>query len=172
MVFGLRAPVTALSGNHRITRFWWLDMHIRQGVFAIEDDSGNYNSTGLIIVPTKDYIITVRRADDDGDGTYQFYSRTERLDNGVVTNGTAVPIGRDVSIQYSYYLSLANEHFLDKTGILAYMIFFLGGADGTNVAEAETWIRNKYNGTSTERSSETASGEDATFFLELDITQG
>ena len=43
---------------------------------------------------------------------------------------------------------------------------------GTHVAEAETWIRNKYNGTSTASSSETASGEDATFFVELDITQG
>ena len=71
-----------------------------------------------------------------------------------------------------HYLSKANEHFLDKTGILSYFIFFLGGDDGTHVAEAETWIRNKYNGTSTESSSENGSGEDATFFLELDITQG
>ena len=67
MVFGLRAPRHG-AGNHRVTRFWWLDMHIRQGVFAIEDDSGNYNSTGLIIVPTKDYIITVRRVDTNGNG--------------------------------------------------------------------------------------------------------
>ena len=139
---------------------------------AFEDAAGNRQSTGLTIVPTKDYIITVRRADDDGDGVYQFYSRSERLDNGVISNGTSVPIGRPVSQQYAYYLSLANEHFLDKTGTLAYLIFFLGGNDGTHVAEAETWIRNKYNGTSTASSSETASGEDATFFVELDITQG
>ena len=172
MVFGIRAPDSALTGVHRITRFWWLDMFIDQGVFAIEDSNGNRNSTGLTIVPTKDYIITVRRADDDGDGVYQFYSRSERLDNNVISNGNSVPIGRPVNQQYAYYLSLANEHFLDKTGILAYVIFFLGGNDGTHVAESETWIRNKYNGTSTASSSETASGEDATFFVELDITQG
>jgi hypothetical protein len=170
--FGFKAPATALSGQHRITRFWWLDMWIDQGVFAIEDVNGTKQSTGLVIVPTKDYIISVRRADDDGDGVYQFYARSERLDNNVITNGTSVAIGRPVSQQYAYYLSLSNEHFLDKTGTLAYLIFFLGGNDGTHLAECETWIRNKYDGTSTASSSETASGEDATFFVELDITQG
>jgi hypothetical protein len=147
-------------------------MWIDQGVFAIEDVNGTKQSTGLVIVPTKDYIISVRRADDDGDGVYQFYARSERLDNNVITNGTSVAIGRPVSQQYAYYLSLSNEHFLDKTGTLAYLIFFLGGNDGTHLAECETWIRNKYDGTSTASSSETASGEDATFFVELDITQG
>ena len=79
-------------------------------------------------------------------------------------------IGKPVNQQQAYYLSKANEHFLDKTGTLSYLIFFLGGDDGTHVAEAETWIRNKYEGTSTASSSETASGEDAQFFLELDVT--
>ena len=172
LVFGFKAPASALTGVHRITRFWWLDMFIDQGVFAIEDAAGNRQSTGLTIVPTKDYIITVRRADDDGDGVYQFYSRSERLDNNVVSNGTSVGIGRPVSQQYAYYLSLANEHFLDKTGVLSYLIFFLGGNDSTNVAECETWIRNKYNGTSTSESGETVSvNQDATFFVSLDVKQ-
>ena len=172
IVFGFKAPATALSGSHRITRFWWLDMWINQGDFAIEDVNGTKQNTGLTIVPTKDYIITVRRADDDGDGVYQFYARSERLDNNVVTNGTPVAIGKPVNQQYAYYLSLSNEHFLDKTGVLSYLIFFLGGNDNTNVAEAETWIRNKYNGTSTSASGETVSvNQEATFFVSLDVKQ-
>jgi len=172
IVFGFRAPVSALSGTSRIFDFWWIDVYTEQGVFAIKDVNGTRNSTGLVVIPGKDYIVTIRRADDDGDGTYLFYSRAERLDTSTVSTGTPLPIGKAVNQQQAYYLSKANEHFLDKTGILSYFIFFLGGDDGTHVAESETWIRNKYNGTSTSSSSETASGEDATFFLELDITQG
>ncbi len=81
-------------------------------------------------------------------------------------------IGKAVSSENAYYLSKANEHFLDKTGILSYFIFFLGGDDGTHVANAETWIRNKYNGTTTSESGETVSvSEEATFFVELDVKQ-
>ena len=73
--------------------------------------------------------------------------------------------------QYPGHLDIQpNEHFLGQDGIFSYFMFFLGGDDGTHVAEAETWIRNKYNGTSTESSSESATGEDATFFVELDVT--
>ena len=172
IVLGFRAPVNALTGISRIFDFWWIDVYSEQGVFSIKDVNGNRNSTGLVVVPTKDYILTIRRVDTNGNGTYMFESRAERLDNNVISTGTPVGIGKAITSENAYYLSKANEHFLDKTGILSYFIFFLGGADGTHVAEAETWIRNKYNGTSTISSSETASGEDATFFLELDITQG
>ncbi len=124
----------------------------------------------MTVVPTKDYIFTVRRVDTNGDGTYLFESRAERLDNNVISTGTPLPIGKPVNQQSGYYFSKANEHFLGKSGTFSYFIFFLGGDDGTHVAEAETWIRNKYNGTSTSSSSETATGEDATFFVELDVT--
>ena len=82
-------------------------MFIDQGVFAIEDAAGNRQSTGLTIVPTKDYIVTVRRADDDGDGVYQFYSRTERLDNNVIMNGTSV--GIEASFTTVCILSIAGK---------------------------------------------------------------
>ena len=169
IIFGFKAPASALTGTTRVTRFWWLDMFIDQGVFAIEDANGNRQSTGLTIIPGKDYIITVRRADDDGDGVFLFYARSERLDTGVITNGTPVPIGRPVSQQYAHYLSLANEHFLDKTGTLAYLIFFLGGLDGVNVANSETWIRSKYNGSDTSGQAPPSTDTAATFFLELEI---
>ena len=172
IVMGLRAPSTALSGIHRLYDFWWIDTYIEMGVFSIKDVTGNRNSTGMTVVPTKDYIFTVRRADDDGDGTYQFYSRSERLDNNVISTGTPLAIGKPVNQQSAYYFSKANEHFLGKTGIFSYFIFFLGGDDGTHVANAETWIRNKYNGTSTSESGETVSvSEEATFFVALDVKQ-
>ena len=172
IVMGLRAPSTALSGIHRLYDFWYIDTYIEMGVFSIKDVNGNRNSTGMTVVPTKDYIFTVRRVDTNGDGTYLFESRAERLDNNVISTGTPLAVGKAVNQQQAYYFSKPNEHFLGQDGIFSYFIFFLGGDDGTHVAEAETWIRNKYNGTSTESSSESASGEDATFFLELDITQG
>ena len=170
IVMGIRAPVTALTGICRVFDFWWIDVYIEQGVFSIKDVNGNRNSTGLVVVPTKDYILTIRRVDTSGNGTYLFESRAERLDNNVISTGNAVAVGKAINLESAYYLSKPNEHFLDKTGIFSYFIFFLGGADGTHVAEAETWIRNKYNGTSTSSSSETAIGEEATFSVELDIT--
>ena len=169
IVFGFRAPVSALSGTSRIFDFWWIDVYTEQGVFAIKDVNGTRNSTGLTVIPGKDYIVTIRRADDDGDGTYQFYSRAERLDTSVVSTGTPLPIGKPVSQQQAYYLSKANEHFLDKSGILSYFLFFLGGLDGVNVANAESWIRSKYTGGDTSGQAAPSTDTAATFFLELEI---
>lgn len=169
IVFGFRAPVSALSGTSRIFDFWYIDVYTEQGVFAIKDVNGTRNSTGLTVIPGKDYIVTIRRADDDGDGTYQFYSRAERLDTSVVSTGTPLPIGKPVTQQQAYYLSKANEHFLDKSGILSYFLFFLGGLDGVNVANAESWIRSKYTGGDTSGQAAASTDTAATFFLELEI---
>ena len=70
IVLGFRAPVNALTGISRIFDFWWIDVYSEQGVFSIKDVNGNRNSTGLVVVPTKDYILTIRRVDTSGNGTY------------------------------------------------------------------------------------------------------
>ncbi len=81
----------------------------------------------MTVVATRGYVRTARRADDDGDGSYQFYSRAEGLDNNVISTGTPVGICKAITSENEYYLSKANEHFLDKTGLLSYFIFFLWG---------------------------------------------
>ena len=103
----------------------------------------------MVVIPGKDYIVTIRRVDTNGDGTYLFESRAERLDTSTVSTGTPLPIGKPVNQQQAYYLSKANEHFLDKTGILSYFIFFLGGGGrhprgGGGDVDSEQVQRNKY----------------------------
>ena len=110
IVLGFRAPVNALTGISRIFDFWWIDVYSEQGVFSIKDVNGNRNSTGLVVVPTKDYILTIRRVDTNGNGTYMFESRAERLDNNVISTGTPVGIGKAITSENAYYLSKANEH--------------------------------------------------------------
>ena len=168
LVVAVKMPVNAVSGFNRILNFWWLDIMVRQGLVTITDAAGNYVDSGTgSIQPTKDYMITVRRMDPDGDGTYEMFTRLERLDTNVVVDpGTGTSSGKPVNQQSPYWLSMANEHFLDMTGVLGPLIFFLG-TNATEVMNAESWIRNTYAGEDT--SGEPATVTDPTFFVELEI---
>ena len=166
-VFGIKMPQNAVSGNNRILNFWWLDVHIRLGVLKITDVNGNYHDTGTgSVIPLQDYIVTIRRMDPDGDGIYEFFTRLERLSTSTVVNGTGTPVGKPTSQQSSMYLSMANEHFLNQTGVLGPLILFLG-TDSGSVTNAESWIRNTYGGTNT--SGAVTTPTDPTFFIELEI---
>ena len=86
-------PVNALTGFNKLLNFWWLEIQIRQGVVTITDAAGNFVDSGTgSIIPTKEYMITVQRKDPDGDGTYEMFTRLERLDTALIVDpntGTA-----------------------------------------------------------------------------------
>ena len=148
-----------------------LEIMIRQGLVTITDAAGNYPASGTgTLIPTKDYMITVQRKDPDGNGTYEMFTRVERLDNNVIVDpnsGTAS--GKPTNQQSAYWFSAANEHFLDTTGVLGPLILFIG-VDTTETTNAESWIRAQYDGGNTSGQAEPSTDASATFFIELDIT--
>ena len=80
--------------------------------------------------------------------------------------------GKPPGQQQAMWFSAANEHFLDKSGVLGPLILFLG-VDATETTNAESWIRSQYDGENTSSSSgaATSASEDATFFVGLQVKQ-
>ncbi len=108
----------------KLINHYSLKVEIRQGVFCIDDILGNHNSTNLTLIPTKDYLITIRRMDLNGDGTHQFETSAERLDTNTVLQGNAVAVGNAVTAHTGWYYSSASEHFFEQSGVLGPLIAF------------------------------------------------
>ena len=134
-----------VSGMDTLFKFGFIvDLHIYNSELKIKDHQGNGNGTGLTLVPNQYYMFTLRRMDQNGNGSYTFEVEMERLDTGTTSTGS-VPAGTDPTQNSSWQLSASSEHFLQKTGVLGPVICF-DGVDSTNITSAQAWLRNHYSG--------------------------
>ena len=152
-IISMKLPVNTVSGNNRVVEFFFLKLEIRQGLFTIQDSTGNPIDTGVgSLIPTKDVMLTIQRRDDSGNGTYGMFSTMERLDTGTITTGPETASGKTPLTSSAFWLSKSNEHFLDKTGILGPLILF-EGTDAAEITDAQAWVRAQYGGTGSGSSS-------------------
>ena len=169
IVFAMKTPDNTITGYTRVFDFYSVKVWIRQGTFAYELGGSSYPHANVSMLPLKDYLITIKRADIDGNGTYSYYTTIERLDTNVVTVGDEVTaLAVDINAHTTWKFSTAAEHYLNKSGVMSYLIGFLG-TDATSILNAQKWIRAQYDGDSTAEASAGASTEDASFFVELEV---
>ena len=171
VVFSMKMP-SSLAATHKVFDFYSVRVELQTpGVLYIGSGFGSsFTSTNLAFIPTKDYLITIVRKYNNSTSVHEFGSQAENLGTNVITVGNDTPKGRDVtSPSHNWNLSDASQHFLAKTGILGPLIGFPGN-DATFTAQAQSWIRTKYDGGETSSGEEQVTPcEDATFFAELDI---
>ena len=171
VVFSMKMP-SSLAATHKVFDFYSVRVELQSpGVLYLGDGFGSsFTSTNLAFIPTKDYLITIVRKYNNSLSVHEFGSQAENLETNVITVGNDTPKGRDVTTpSHNWNLSDASQHFLAKTGILGPLIGFPGN-DATFTAQAQNWIRTKYDGGETTSGEEQSSTcEDATFFAELDI---
>ncbi len=150
--------------NHRA-----LEVDVTSGVLFIEDSTGTKNSTNLVMIPTKDYMYTVRRIDANSDGTHTFEVTQENLETNAIATAS-VPVGQAVANQTNWWFSSAQQHFWEQSGVLGPMIAWNGVA-ATDVTNAQSWIRAQYDGNNTSEPASGGSGatEEASFHIELDV---
>ena len=172
VVFSMKMP-SSLAATHKVFDFYSVRVEIQSpGVLYLGDGFGSsFTSTNLAFIPTKDYLITIVRKYNNSTSVHEFGSQAENLETNVIVVGNDTPKGRDVTTpSHNWNVSDASQHFLAKTGVLGPLIGFPGN-DATFTANAQSWIRAKYDGgeTSGGAEEETTSCEDATFFVELDV---
>ena len=165
VIFGMKTPADALTTVHLMFKFGVIELRLVNGAINTMDQNGSYKPTGVALIPTHDYLITVEsRVDPDGDGTLDNVVTAENLGSGAVDTGSA--IASTVSdTNAAWWLSNASQHFWGQTGILAYMIAF-AHTNAASITKAQDWIKAKYDGTST---TTTSSTEVAKFFTELNL---
>ena len=172
VVFSMKMP-SSLAATHKVFDFYSVRVELQTpGILYLGDGFGSsFTSTNLAFIPTKDYLITIVRKYNNSTSVHEFGSQAENLETNVIVVGNDTPKGRDVTTpSHNWNISDASQHFLAKTGILGPLIGFPGN-DATFTANAQSWIRAKYDGgqTSGGAEEETTACEDATFFVELDV---
>jgi hypothetical protein len=146
-------------------KFGIIELRLVNGAINTMDQNGSYKPTGVTLLPTHDYLITVKsRVDPDGDGTLDNVVTAENLGTAAVDTGSAIA-STVTDAHGAWWLSNASQHFWGQTGILAYMIAF-AHTNAASIVKAQNWIKAKYDGTST---TTTSSTEVAKFFTELNL---
>ena len=150
IMFAMRAPAD-MSSRRPIFDFYSARLNILGGVLEMTDSTGqNVLVPQGGLVPTKDYLITFKRADA------KHWITIERLDiSGSIVGPVEMPIGSAYNIPAQWKLSTAQEHFLNKTGILSYLIGW-GGTEASEIETARSWIKLKYSGGAAEEAEEAA----------------
>lgn len=143
-VWGMKSPqgqvTKQLLFNHR-----GLIVDLIAGALSIQDSAGQDQGTNILLLPLKDYIITISRVpDSNGNGIEEFDVTVENLEDNVIQNAT-VNCGQDPTNQTNWYYSTAQQHFWDQTGVLGPLIAF-ESIDADDIAASQNWIRQTYNG--------------------------
>ena len=142
------------------------------GAIAYKDLGGSNSELNFATIPGRAYILTAERRDAtqdyNGNGNiegYEFHFRLEDLVTDVVTTDTVVQGNSHPGTQQVWRLGKASTHFYHVQG--PFVIH--NGNDAETMATCQSWLRNKYDGTAVAEESENGIGEDASFFVELDI---
>jgi len=168
-VFSFKMAHTASSDikilNHRA-----FEIEFRAGVVKLKDNAGTWVSTNLVLLPTKDYMLTIRRLDADSNGVFAFETTLENLETNAISTGDSVP-GPLIpeGNQTNWWYSTAQQHYFEQSGVFGPLIAF-NSVDATDVSNAQSWIRSQYTGdTTSDPDPSSSTTEDASFFVELDI---
>jgi hypothetical protein len=164
-VWSMKMAHTATT-DIKILKHYSLEVEIHSGVLEIADATGTFNTTNLPLLPTKDYMITIRRMDLSGNGTYENEVTLENLETNVIQTAT-VAKGKVVTAATNWYYSTAQQHFWEQSGVLGPLIAF-NNTTAEHVLNAQKWIRAQYDGDSTAEVVPPVL-EDASFFVELEV---
>ena len=165
-VWGMKSPQGQASKqllfNHR-----GLIVDLISGALSIQDATGQDQSTGILLLPLKDYIVTISRiADSNGNGIEDFAVTVENLEDNVIQTAT-VNCGQDPTNQTNWWYSTAQQHFWDQTGVLGPLIAF-ESIDADDIAASQNWIRQTYNG-GVSSSTQPAGSIHSSFAIECDV---
>ena len=165
-VWGMKSPqgqvTKQLLFNHR-----GLVVDIIAGALSISDSAGQDQGTNILLLPLKDYIITISRVpDSNGNGIEEFDVTVENLETNAIQTAT-VNCGADPTNQTNWWYSTAQQHFWDQTGVLGPLIAF-ESIDADDIAAAQNWIRQTYNG-GVSSSTQPAGSIHSSFAIECDV---
>ena len=167
-VFSFKMAHTA-TGDIKILNHRAFEIEFRSGVVFLKDGAGAWISTNLLLIPTKDYMLTVRRMDEDGDGVFSFECSLENLETNAVSTGSVPGPLIAENNQTNWWYSNASQHYFLQSGVMGPLIAW-NNIDPTHVTNAQNWIRGQYEGTDTTVATEDPSpGVDATWFVELEV---
>jgi hypothetical protein len=142
------------------------------GTLAYKDLGGSNATIPVTTIPGRAYILTCERRpatqDYNGNGVisgHEFVFRLEDLVTDVVVSHTLEQGNNHPGVEKVWRLGHSSTNFSHVQG--PFVIH--NGNDATDMATCQEWLRKKYLGTAVSEESENGSGEDAAFFLELDI---
>jgi len=143
IVFSMKMPLN-LAATHKIFDFHTFKFELRNPGTLYSRDWGNMVSTGLTMIPGKDYMFTIRRHYDSSVSGYVCSNWVENLETGAVAQGNDTPLGADVTTPgNTWRMSDASQHFLDKTGIVGPILGVLNTTT-SRVSIMQNWVRTQY----------------------------
>ena len=147
---------------------YWSDIKICmwQGslcYFKLSTNHVAHQVPNVTIVPTKPYLLTVKRR-DNGAGGYEFHWRAERLDDESVQESVTEPSTTTIQANQVWRMGYAATNFSQYWG----PTIVHNGILESDISSSQTWLRNHINGVV--QNDEGAVTESASsWFLELDV---